>query len=305
MTHDHDHDFLKTVMIALTGWFLYVISDVINKLLTHSYPVSEILALSYLAGLCLIVPYIVIRYGWRALFPPQKWKWHVARGVSGALGGLLGVHALQSIPLADFYGIIFLTPLLLCLLSHFILKERIGKHRITCIVIGFIGVIILAGPQFAGGNIGFIFAGVAVIFSAMNGILVRKIGPEKILMRFAFYVFTANTLLNLPIMLAEGSFKMPAVEDMGLFLAIPPIVVCGLLCYSISFSRVRETAMIAPFHYSQMIGGVILGYFMFGDEPTARTLIGAAIIIGAGMYMIWREHVLHKASVLRNIQRLG
>ncbi len=214
MTHDHhhDHDFLKTVMIALTGWFLYVISDVINKLLTQDYPVSEIIGLSYLAGLCLIIPYIVIRYDWHALFPPQKWKWHVARGVSGALGGLLGVHALQSIPLADFYGIIFLTPLLLCLLSHFILKERIGKHRITCIVIGFIGVLILAGPQFAGGNIGFIFAGVAVVFSAMNGILVRKIGPEKILMRFAFYVFSANTLLNLPIMLAEGSFKMPATE---------------------------------------------------------------------------------------------
>lgn len=284
---------------------MYVLSDVINKYLSQHYPVSEILCLSYLAGLCLIVPYIVLRHGWRALFPPRTWKWHVLRGLSGSLGTVLGVHALQSIPLADFYGIIFLTPLLLCLLSHFILKERIGRHRITCILIGFIGVLILAGPQFAGGNIGFIFAGVAVIFSAMNGILVRKIGQEKIVMRFAFYVFAANMLVNLPFLIVEKSATLPDLSHLPFFLAIPPIVLAGLLAYSISFSRVRETAMIAPFHYSQMIWGVILGYFLFGDEPSVRTLIGAAIIIGAGMYMIWREHVLHKASVLRNVQRLG
>ncbi len=301
--HHHYNAFIKTIFISLSGWMLYVFSDTITKWLTDSYSVSEIMVVSYTAGLLLIVPYIGLRYGWKAFLPERTWKLHVMRGISGALGTVVGVHALHLIPLTDFYGVVFLTPLLLCLMSHFILKERIGKHRITAIVVGFMGVLVLAGPQFSAGSAGYLFALSAVIFAASNGILVRKIGRETVLLRFAFYVFAANVVINLPILMMEDSFVMPQPGDIALFLAIPPIVMGGLIAYSVAFSRVKETAMIAPFHYSQIIWGAILGYFLFHEVPTARTVIGAAIIIGAGLYMIWREYVLHKASVIRSLPR--
>ncbi len=303
MSEHHYGAFLKTISISLTGWLLYVFSDTIMKWLTASYSVPEIMVFSYTAGLFIIVPYIALRYGWKAFLPERTAKWHILRGISGALGTVVGVHALHLIPLTDFYGVVFLTPLVLCLMSHFILKERIGKHRITAIVVGFLGVLVLAGPQFSQGSLGYLFALSAVLFAASNGILVRKIGRETVLLRFAFYVFAANVLINLPILLAEKSFVMPAGTDLLLFLAIPPIVMGGLVAYSVAFSRVRETAMIAPFHYSQIIWGAILGYFLFHEVPTTRTIIGAAIIIGAGLYMIWREYVLHKATVVQNLPR--
>jgi S-adenosylmethionine uptake transporter len=303
MTEDHPYNaFLKTVLIALTGWFLYVISDTMTKWLTQDYPVPEVLFLAYGLGLAIIVPYIVVRHGVRA-FAPKQWKWHLARGVSGAASSLLGVEALHRIPMADFYGVIFLTPLLLCLLSHFLLKETIGRHRITAIIVGFIGVMILAGPKFASGSAGYLFALSAVLFSALNGIFVRKIGREPILLLFAFYVYLVNVLINLPALWAGHEFVVPHLSSLPLFVAMPLVVLGGLLAYSVSFSRVRETAMIAPFHYSQILWGTILGYAFFGDVPTLRTIMGAAIIIGAGLYMIWREHTLHKASVLRSLPR--
>jgi S-adenosylmethionine uptake transporter len=303
MTEEHHYNaFLKTVLISLAGWFLYVISDTMMKWLTQDYPVSEVLVLTYGLGLVIIVPYIAYRHGFRA-FAPAQWKWHLARGLSGSVGGFLGVEALHRIPMADFYGVVFLTPLLLCLLSHFILKERIGRHRITAIVVGFMGVMILAGPKFASGSSGYLFALSAVLFAALNGIFVRKIGREPILLLFAFYVYLVNVLLNLPILWLGREFVMPGWSDVPLFAAVPVVVLGGLLAYSVSFSRVRETAMIAPFHYSQILWGTILGYVLFHDVPTLRTLAGAAVIIGAGLYMIWREHTLHKATVLRALPR--
>ena len=294
--------FMTIVTISLSGWFLYVCSDTMTKWLTQSYPVPEILLIVYGIGLACIVGWLVARHGLGSLKPP-KWRLHALRGGCTALGSLLGVEALHRIPLTDFYGVVFVTPLLICLMSHFILKERIGRYRLSAIVVGFIGVLILAGPKFANADIGYIFALVAALMSASNGICVRKIGPEPIVLRFALFVFLGNVLLNAVLLAHTGGFVMPRWSSVPLFASIPFVILGGLLAYSVSFSRVRETAMIAPFHYSQIIWGTVAGYVLFGNAPTLRTLIGAAIIIGAGLYMIWREHVLHKASVLRVTQR--
>jgi drug/metabolite transporter (DMT)-like permease len=296
------NSFLRNVSIALFAWFLYVGSDTMTKWLAERYPASEILLITYALGLSFMVPFVMLRHGPRALLTP-KWKWYLARSISGALCSYAGVRALARISLPDYYSIIFLTPLLLCLMSHFFLKERIGKHRLTSIVAGFAGILIVAGPEFESGNIGFIYAIVAVFFSALNGLMVRKIGQEKILWLFAIYPSIAHVILNGGNLIATHQFIAPAWADIPVFLAIPPVLLTGLLCWSYAFSNAKETAMIAPFNYSQMLWGVIVGYLLFHSLPTERTVIGAAIIIGAGLYMIWREHTLHKASVLRSLQR--
>lgn len=294
---------LRIMAIALAGWFLFVVSDTVTKYLTHVYPVPEVIFLTYCSGMIGTGLYILARHGVKG-FATKRPQWHLARACSGALGAQMVVHALSMIPLADFYGIVFLSPLLLCLLSHFFLGETIGRHRMTAILVGFAGVLVLAGPQFSAGNSGFLFALAAVIFSALNGMTVRKIGKEPVLALFAFYPFVAGTLLNLPLMLMDPNSVVPHHPlNIMLFLLVPPVMLFGLMAYSYAFAHVHETAVIAPFHYSQIIWGTAIGYMLFGDVPTQRTILGAAIIISAGLYMIWREHALHKKTVIRNLQR--
>lgn len=294
--------FMTIVAISLFGWFLYVCSDTTTKWLTQYYPVPEILLIVYGIGFTFVAGWLVVRHGFGSLRPP-KWRLHTLRAVCTATGSILGVEALHRIPMTDFYGVVFVTPLLICLMSHFILKERIGRYRLSAILVGFAGVLILAGPKFAHLDIGYIFTLLAALMSASNGICVRKIGYEPIPLRFALFVFAGNVILNAVLVARSGDFVVPNWSSVPLFLLTPFIILGGLLAYSISFSRVRETAMIAPFHYSQIIWGTAFGYVLFGNEPTLRTLVGATVIIGAGLYMIWREHVLHKASVLRVTQR--
>lgn len=303
-THDANHFdyFLKTILISLIGWAMFVVTDTLNKWVVQDFKISFVIFTFSFFSALLTGFYIFFRYGFNG-FRTERYKWHFIRAVCICASTLLCICALKLIPLADFYGIIFLSPLLLCLMSHFFLKERIGRHRMTAIIVGFMGVLVLAGPQFNEGNIGFLFALSAVFFSASNGISVRKIGREKNMILFAFYPSLFNMIVFLPFVLMDAPASMPPLDGLFLIFLIAPASIAGLVLHSLAFARAPETSMIAPFHYSQMIWGVMIGYFLFDEIPGFQTILGASIIIGAGLYMIWREHKLHKAAVIRNLQR--
>jgi S-adenosylmethionine uptake transporter len=283
-------DLLHTIGLNMTAWALFVVCDTINKWLSGHYPVLQINATSALIGLVMTTVWIAARYGMKG-FLSKKWKYHVARGICYIVSSFCGVMAVSRIPLADFYGIVFLSPLLIALLAHFILKEQIGPHRIAAILIGFGGVLIITGAHIGDFNIGYLCAMAGAVATSFSGIFVRKIGKEKAPSIFAFYLFLVASCVFVPAALPH--FVMPSLAHVPLFLAIPPLALVALVTYAVSFSRVSETALIAPFHYTQMIWGSVIGYVIFGDIPGPATMAGASVIIGAGLYLIWREHYRH------------
>lgn len=281
---------LAAISFGVAGWTAFAFADTLSKWLAQDYPVSQVIGLTAIVTFIMALCWTIGRYGYKSLITPF-FGWHAARSLCAAGTTFCVVHAVSRIPLADFYGIIFLTPLMLAVLSFFLLGEKIGWHRLLAILVGFGGVVILAGPQFGTYNAGILFAFAAVIFVCGNGLVVRKMRAETVLPLYALYPALLNMVIHCPLMLPD--FRMPEAVDISLFAAVGPLILIGIMGFSLGFARASETAVVAPFSYIQIVWGVLLGYLLFGDVPQTNTIIGAAIIISSGLYVIWREHRLH------------
>lgn len=289
---------LDAILFACGGWFLFCVCDAISKWLTGGYSPIQILAFNGAVGAMLAGGWIIARHGLTGFLTPQ-WKWYLIRSVAQAGSSYLVIKSLSLIPMADFYGIVFLAPMMTTVLATFMLKEKIGIYRLLAIIVGFVGVLIIAGPSFESHNVGYLYALVAVVFISLSAIFVRKIGRETVPARYAFFPFVTNAIVYVPLALA-GDFKMPVnALDLSLLLLFAPLALLGLLGYSTGFSRARDTALIAPFHYTQMIWGALFGFLLFGDVPALTTYAGSALIVVAGMLVIWREHIHHKQIAAR------
>ncbi len=154
-------------------------------------------------------------------------------------------------------------------------------------------MLIIAGPSFTNHNVGYLYALGSVVCATISAITIRKIGADPVMSRFVFFPFLATGLIYVPAMLLHG-FQVPATPlDMSLLLLFSPLAMFGLLLWSAGFARARETAIVAPFHYTQMIWGSLLGFVIFHDIPAMTTFIGSVIIVCAGIMIIWREHKHH------------
>lgn len=292
---------LDAVLFASFGWFLFCVCDAMAKHLSGHYSAFEILALTGVSGLILSGAWILGQHGW-AGFKTPKWNWYLLRGLSQSGSSYFVIKSLYLIPLADFYGIIFMTPMVMTLLAALFLKEKIGAYRIGAIAVGFIGVLIIAGPSFDSGNAGYLYALMGVGCASLSGIFVRKIGRDPVLARYAFYPFLVYTLIFVPMILFTG-FEIPTDPvDLTLLAFFAPVSLLGLLGYSVGFARARDTALVAPFHYTQMIWGALFGFVFFGDIPALTTFAGAGLIILAGLLVIWREHALHRKNAVAAIK---
>lgn len=286
---------IKAILIAMTGWFFFSVGDAITKILSFQYTTVQMIAIAATTGAILSGGMILTRYGPRGFLTPN-WKLFAARGVLVVAVSYFAVKALSLISLSDFYGIVFMTPFLVTILSVLFLRERIGIHRITALILGFIGVLVLVGPQMDSAPYGLFMAFAGMVGGSIVTIIIRKIGREKVTLMFAFVPCLANSLVYLPLMLLTG------VPPIGTDIYFPAMMLVGIttliafICFSLGFTRATETAVIAPFHYTQMVWGVLFGYLLFGDVPPLTTIIGSAIILGAGLYMLWREYVLHKTN---------
>lgn len=289
------HPVLHAIILTLYGFSAFAFGDTAAKWLVQSYSVHQILATSSLIALVPITPWIVLRSGLKG-FGTDKLKLHLIRGFVTSCIALFVVNALAHLPLADFYGIVFLSPMVVLLLSVLFLGEKIGLARILTVIAGFAGVIIIAGPQFAHANIGILFALGGMLCISTGSILVRKIGAATGGPLFAFYPSLFIFLVNAP--LAVFDFTVPQAGDAALFLLHGALILMGHFGVSLGFARTPETAIVAPFHYVQMLWGVIFGYLLFSHIPSLSTLTGSALIIGSGLFLIYREHRAHVTRAL-------
>ncbi len=266
-------------------------ADTLSKYLSASYTIPQILMSTSFLGSIFAGSWIFLKKGFRGFITP-KLKWHVMRGFIIVIISYSIVHAFSLAPMADVYGITFTSPFITLILIYFILKEKIGFHRWLAVFIGFTGAFILAGPQFETLSIGLIYAAISSFFIAVTTIIIRKIGKEEYLPLYPFFPLICIFLFNAP--MAVPHFIMPQGLDILLFLIHACVVMGGLLMVTYAIAHIEETAILSPFIYIQIVWGTVFGIFLFGDIPTWTTILGLILIIGAGLYSIWREHVHYK-----------
>lgn len=280
---------LQAIAFVILGYFGYSVADLCAKLLQQHYGIYQVLGISGAVGFTITGLWLLLRYGPKAFFPANL-KLHLIRAVFVFGTAYFAVAALRTLPLADFYGIVFMTPFLVMILAVLVLNEKVGWRRWLAALVGFSGVIILAGPQFNNLSEGVIYAACGVICAGFNVITIRKIGSNAPIPLYGFYPFLLIGGINLTAMIMTDSFLPFEKEYLPAFVFHGPFVALGLLGISIGFSKAPETAVVAPFHYIQIIWGVLFGYIFFHTLPTQTTVMGLTLIIGAGLYSLWREY---------------
>ncbi len=195
--------------------------------------------------------------------------------------------SLKFLGLAQATAISFTTPFFVALLAWPILGERMGFHRVASMVVAFTGVLIVIRP----GSGVFQWASLGILcsacFYALYQVYTRRVaGHDSPNTSVVYSVLLATAVMSV-IMLFR--FKMPETwTDAGLMFSLGIFGGIGHWCLAKAMTYAPAN-VVSPFQYWQLIGAVIIGYFISGDMPDVYTWLGAAFIIGAGLYMGWRD----------------
>jgi len=248
----------------------------------------------------LLFPLILVMRGRRGLFP-NRLGLCALRGILIALASTFFFIALGYMPLVDAIAIFFVEPMVLVVLSALILRERVGWRRQLAVAVGFGGALLVIQPSFA--EVGWpsvLPLLVAVIF-AFYLILTRILAHEENPLTLQFSSGVSGFLFLSVLMLIAAGFPgsrfAPIMPDAGvwaLFFCIGVIATVSHLMVVAAFKR-APASVLAPFQYVEIVSGTLIGYFVFGDFPNALKWLGIAIIIGSGLFIIWREARVERA----------
>jgi drug/metabolite transporter (DMT)-like permease len=196
------------------------------------------------------------------------------------------------LPLADVITYYLAGPIFVTALSAIVLREQVGWRRWSAVLIGFCGVLIALRPSSQtiswpalialGGSLSF-----AVLMLITRSL---RATPDIVLASSQFTgTFTLGALMS------PFGWVTPTLGSLGLFAAAGIISVSALLCVNRSL-KLAPASAVAPYQYSMIVWAVMFGYFVFGDVPSPATVIGATIIIGAGIYIFLRERELGRVE---------
>ena len=196
--------------------------------------------------------------------------------------------ALFHMPLANVTAILQVLPLTIALAAAIFLGEPIGRRRIGAILVGFIGVMIIVRPGAADFNTYAILGLVAVACVTLRDLSVRRFSPQVSSMLVAFITAVVVTVMGGVGTLVQGEWTPLGSRELIFLICAAVFIFMGYYC-SVAAMRVGEVAVVATYRYSVLLWAVLLGWWVFGDLPDIWTILGMALIAGAGLFTMWRE----------------
>lgn len=296
---------LRGALFALLAFGLFSTHDLVVKFLGVNYAAPQIIFFSVLFGFPLIIFILIRDAEGGSLRPVHPW-WTVARGAMSAISGGAVYYAISVLPLTQLYPILFSTPLLITLMAIPILGERVGPRRAGAVVVGLIGVIVVLQPGASAFSIGHLAALVAAGASAFNSIIMRRVGRAERTVVLQLYPLIANLM----IMGALLPFVYVPMEltDLGASAVVAGLALTAVACLVAAY-RAAPAVVVAPMQYSQIIWASFFGFLFFDDSMDRMTVIGTAIIIASGIYIVLREDKRRAEGsaqpVLRSRSRAG
>lgn len=246
-----------------------------------------------------IIAYLLATHQFEGVFRTTQIRGHIARGAIGVCAMGFGFYGLTRIPLPDAIALSYGRPLLIVALGAIILGETVGRYRWGAVLMGMVGVLIISWPKLellrgegGFGNqqaLGAMATLAHVVLASFAYILVRKlVVSERTPTIVLYFSLTASAfgLATLPFGWAwpEG-WQWVWLIASGFFGGLGQILVTQSYRYA-------ETGTIAPFEYTSVVLSLALGFFLFTEIPSFATIIGSIIVVGSGIFIIYREHTL-------------
>jgi drug/metabolite transporter (DMT)-like permease len=283
---------LAGIGLMLLSIFMFSFGDALGKFMVATYSVGQLLWLRACAALIVLLPMI-----WRhsAAFTRLERPWlQLLRVVLSTIEVAAFFLATVYLPLADVITYYLACPIFVTALSALVLREHVGWRRWSAVLIGFGGVLIALHPSAQtvswpamialGGSLSF-----AVLMLITRSL---RATPDIVLASSQFMgTFALGALMS------PFGWVTPGIGSLGLFAAAGCISVCALLCVNRSL-KLAPASVVVPYQYSMIVWAVMFGYFVFGDVPQPATILGAAIIIAAGLYIFLRERKLGREEAM-------
>jgi len=251
----------------------------------ESYPLGEVAFGRTLFAFLTVAAIVLPRTGF-AVLRTNRYREHLQRGLSQFGSMLCWFLAVSVLSLGEATAIGFAAPLFTTLLSIVILKEKVGIHRWSALIVGFVGVLFITNPGAGTLTYGALFAlGNAVLISTV-AIAIRRMSATESTETLTLYQMSIMTLCT-ACLLTLG-FRAPHWTD-ALMVAFAGIG-NGIAQYwwTRSLSLAPPSAVV-PFNYLSLVWAAMLGFAIWGDVPTPGLLLGSAIVVASGLYILWRE----------------
>ncbi|MEY8831302.1 DMT family transporter [Sedimentitalea sp. XS_ASV28] len=276
--------------LAMLG---FAVEDMFVKLLAGVFPTWQIIGILGMGGGIVFGALTLLRR--EVLFPRAALSPTVLVRNLGELIGTVGfVTAIALTPLSSASAILQATPLAVTLGAALFFREPVGWRRWSAILAGFFGVLMIIRPGMDAFDPLSLFAVIAVVGLAVRDLATRNVPRATSSFQLSFLAFMtlipAATLLSI---FSPSGFVMPAASHWGLILGA---VVMGVASYYaiVAAMRIGEVSFVTPFRYSRLIFALVIGMLVFRETPDLTMLTGAAIIVGSGIYTLWRERKLRQ-----------
>jgi drug/metabolite transporter (DMT)-like permease len=267
---------------------LFSMMDATVKWLGGSYPTQQIM---FFRCFVAMIPVSIIIYsrGGLTILKTHQPKMHLLRSLLGISAMGFAFYAFSLMRLADAISILHTTPLFMTALSVLILGEKVGKHRWSAVVAGFIGMLIVVRPGESMLESGSLFMLIAALLIGFTTIIIRYLSAKDDPVCITFY-FTITGILVSAIGILMFGWVSPPAGDWFYLIAVG--VFGGLAQYLMTLSyRHSEIGIVAPLKYLSIATGGLLAYFIWSEIPDLQSLGGIIIIVVSGLYTLHREMI--------------
>lgn len=286
---------LRGMALKLSAVLLFVIMAALIKASSDVVPPGEAVFFRSFFAIPVILGWIILRGELRTGLKTQNPSGHFWRGLFGVSAMACGFAALGLLPLPEVTVLGYAAPILTVIFAALLLGERIRLIRISAVVIGLVGVVIVMLPQLGNEALGGAAQwGVALVLAsatlrALAHVHIRKLVQHETTSAVVFYF--AVTASTLSLFTVPFGWVLPDPVTAAQLIGAGLVGGVAQILLTSSY-RHAEAAFLAPFDYASILFALIIGYTIFDEIPTSQTLIGSVIIIGAGVLIIWRERQL-------------
>ena len=284
-----DKKFLLPSTVSFIGFLFLVSMDSVIKILGETYPVLQLLFLNALFSLIPLFFFIYKSHGFQ-FYKNQNYYFQIIRGIVHTIGFLFVLKGVLLLPLSVVYPVLFTSPLMLLVMSHFFLSDDINIIRVLAIFIGFLGVVISAEPfgtnvvSFLG--VFFVFLGAFCI--AITHLITRKYNYLTSSYSAAFFSMVVSVIIF--IFSIKFHFEIMSFRDLSL--SMLGGIFAGLGISAVIYgSQTLPSSVFGLTSYVQIIFGVLLGWFVFKQLPTLYNYIGILIVISAGIILFYFDKI--------------
>jgi len=282
----------RGALIMMVCMSAFVLNDAFVRLAGNSLPLAQILFMRGLITTIVLLTFAV--YG--GVFSSKvskKDKWRIFfRSIAEALTSYFFLTAVMNMPFANVTAILQILPMTVTLAAAFVFKEKVGIIRITLILAGFLGVVLIINPSTDGFNLYAIYALIAVFLITTRDLITRKISSRvptllpTVSASIGVLIFSVFLLINTPF--------QPLNTQNSLFILLAAFFIIFGYYTAVLVMRSGEISFISPFRYSAILFALILGLIFFDEKPEKTAFFGIVIVMVAGIFLMLRNSSVQK-----------